>query len=374
MKKLLVVLSILLLLVGCSQPQTEPEPVQPVEQTDVLANKAFYNLYDECDTTRNASVQFLSDGTFEMYDQYLDGFVEFKGTYKIEDNVVTLDVTQCGLGDYKEVKFELLSEKSLLLRTDLFNSKKENLFYIDKTEGKCNIETQDKIFYNASQAANGAIAVSSLVLVEEDGSKELGSGSFTLNEIQGLSGTEINGTYGRQGDVLMFSFDDPLYSYVGERVYNFEFRVINDDTLELMRDLEFSFAGDCFSTDGTIPSYYVSQIEEEKKNNVTVYMSYTHEEIEGVNKEYLPSIYLYSDNTFEFVKNCYAGMGSYLGTYDEYADKFVLTVTDASQMQGFAGQDVKEIILDKNDGLPMVILKTELCMCRVDDVFNFNFE
>ena len=56
-------------------------------------------------------------------------------------------------------------------------------------------------------------------------------------------------------------------------------------------------------------------------------------------------------------------MGHFKGTYkkNEEENRYYLTVTDASTMQGFAGADVKEIVFKIVDDKTLK-LKTDLCM------------
>ena len=84
--------------------------------------------------------------------------------------------------------------------------------------------------------------------------------------------------------------------------------------------------------------------------------------------KFLPTLELDGAGNFVFTENCYAGMGQYKGTYKKDGEYIVCTVKDAKTMQGFAGDDVKEILF-KIKGDDILKLKTDLCMSMSGNLF-----
>lgn len=81
---------------------------------------------------------------------------------------------------------------------------------------------------------------------------------------------------------------------------------------------------------------------------------------------YYPTVTFNKDGTFSFIENCYAGMIESSGTYT-VNDKQIDCVLTQNNMQGFKGDDVKEITFIK-DGNSLIIMN-EICMTKKLDVF-----
>ena len=324
---------------------------------EIISGKTYYDMVDRYDNLDTSYITFNSDETFEMKEHYHEEFISISGKWEADEHNIKCIVEQCGAGDFKEINFYISDFERLFLETNLFSSQKDDIFTSQKVMFA---PAEDAVFrgkfINASQKARSEFGASDIVLRED--------GTFALSEVAGMGAILVNGLFGREGDVLMFSnLDTPIYNANGEQVHNFEFRIIDNNVLELMRDLEGSKAGDCFSTDGNIPLSFTPLYVKEEVTCAT----YIHEPIADVLDEYLPRIELYSDGTFVVVENCYAGLGSYKGTYVEKGTSIILNVTDNSNMMGFAGQDVTEIVLDQSRS--GYTLRTDLCMSCDGDSF-----
>ena len=142
------------------------------------------------------------------------------------------------------------------------------------------------------------------------------------------------------------------------------FANVEDGVLILENDLGVSRAGDVFTLDGILPKEYEGPMGDSLGN----YRSeWKHKPIADVAEQYLPSVVFDSAGMFTFTENCYAGMASYIGWYEKKEDGFICHVDDASQLQGFKGDDVTLIEFERKGST--LILKTELCMSMIGDEF-----
>ncbi len=358
-------LCMILVLSGCTKKE---------ENKVDLGGKTFYNTaggYKE-----PANIWFGKDGSFVMTDNLKEGTYQISGKWSVKENVVTLDVESTGAGDFTKILFEIKDDKTLTLKTALEGSAADQVFSVDKpAHSSSNTATPEKpkdddtlkpdtgktepadhtTYYNASQAQDDK----SFVEIYNDN-------SFSYTEIRGMGATGITGLVGNEGSVLLFSnFNAPLYNSKGEAVYNFEMEVTDQNTLILLTDLESSFAGDVFTVDGKLPEGYTPP------SVGKTYLEWVHgpfpkgsEPSPGCE----PRFTLYAFGDFTFTENVYAGMGEYKGWYEQTDTGYILHVDDASKMKGFAGQDVKEIVLDYKSENTLV-LKTDLCMSRNGDEF-----
>lgn len=330
---------------------------QRVNVEDIIAGKTYHNEIDRFGNSSPAYIVFFPDGSFEMDERQNKEYIYIHGKWEASEYKIHCSVEESETDKIKEINFYIKDFEKLFLENDLLGSKEADIFtseevYLSPTESVYTINE----FINASQKARGEFDASKITLKSD--------GTFTLDEINGMGTVQVNGMYTKEDGVLMFSnFDTTLNNSSQEKVSNFECRVIDDNTLELMRDLEGSKAGDCFSTSGELPLSYTPLYLVEKS-------LYVHEPIEGVSDEYLPSIELYSDGTFVVIENVYAGMGKYTGTYSEIGSIVVLEVKDNSSMQGFMGADVDKIALEQSSH--GYILKTDLCMSAQGDEFILN--
>ena len=357
MKKILVIL-FLLSLCAC----TKEEPKQAESNEPDIAGKTFYNG-NVAKGAKEASRLWLGkDGSFVLTDVFSEGLDEINGTWTIKEGVITLSVDSGGGGKYSKIILEAQNENTLVLKSSLIASKNDDVFSTTRPEITVTPENNNKpeasfdytVFYNTSH--EGKDKASSLELRSDR--------SFTLIERDGGSITEVNGLYGKEGNVYLFSNFDPFTGADGSKVYNFEFEILSDDTLKLMEDLCDSKKGDLFCIDGATPA-----TEDDPFAGVFKTTTWTHEAIADVSDKYLPTITIATDYSFKFVENCYSGMGSYLGYCQKLDDGWACDVLDASKMQGFKGDDVK-VIEFKTNGDGSLTLMTDLCMSMAGDVFN----
>lgn len=356
MKRRIILFGICLLLClsGCSK-KTQEETIP--ESKYKLADKTYYNTYDEFGNAEHSNVWFGRDGSYVLRDNYFDGTVETTGKWAISENVCALVSDN---DSSNKVIFEIKDDNTLVLKTTLAGSKSGQTFTSDLSKISSNNDNDDPekiIFLNASQLVRGSNDASFLELLDEE--------HFRLVEVYGMGATEVNGLYSEMGSVLAFSnFDTRFYDHNGNEVMNFEMMIHDDNTLELMEDFEGSLAGDCFSLDGKVPSSFVPSVTPSKNYS----LRFVHEPIDDVSEMYLPAVEFTSDDMFVFTENLYAGMGKYYGHFIINGDIYECYVDDKSELQGFAGYDVDYFefrIVD--DGT--IILKNDLCMSGKGDIF-----
>ncbi|MCR4632564.1 MAG: hypothetical protein K5648_00385 [Erysipelotrichaceae bacterium] len=336
-------------LIGCTKKEEEKPSYD-------IAGRTYYDTSDLHKT--HSRVWFGKDGSFVLTDEFKEGYDEVSGSYEVKEDVITLNVDSSD--KYKKILFEYKNEENIVLRTSLTGSKNDALYSVHEPEVQIEENTVQiqtagyKTYYNASQKKG----VSYLILYDD--------GSFTLNETSGSETVTVKGLYGKEGDVYMFSNFDSFKGGDGSLISNFEFRIMNEDALILQEALCDSSAYDVFSTDGTVP--VTAATEEDPFKDVFKTTTWTHEEMDGILKQYLPSITIATDYSFKFVENCYAGMGEYTGYCQKTEEGWACDVLDASKMQGFKGDEVKTIVFEEDkDG--DLILKTELCMSMPGEVF-----
>ena len=333
----------LLLLSGCNGNKGQ-------ENTVDLAGKTFYDQADTFVYTESSRLWLGKDGSFVLSDYYVGGMDEYNGTWTLNSDVLTLKA------ESSEFKFEVSDENTLVLHTTLKGAAASDVFSTKKPDHEIlpyGIESDYVTYYNADQPESNQ----SYILINDDG-------SFSLVEKGSNGTTEVNGLWGKEADVYMFSNFDPFKDYNGNLVYNFVFKIYDANTLVLNDDLDGSRKGNVFSTNGKIPAGFVNPIETFSFTTQT----YIHEPIQDVREEYLPTITIATDFSFTFYENVYAGMGKYVGYCSPEQNGWACQVTDGSGMMGFKGDDVKEIRFDYV-GEDVLELKTELCMSRAGDRF-----
>jgi len=321
-------------------------------ETYDLSEKVFYNTSDRFLSSDDAKIWFGKDHSFVMTDSSADGGDEITGTWEINENVCTLNAESSLLGYSGKILFEIKDDNTLTLKTSVHDSRSDDVYSTTKPERKP-VDTKDdtsKTYYNVNN--NDC----KLTLNDDR--------TFVLTENNGGNELTINGRYGLEGNVYMFSNFLEFANWKGETTYNFEFFVFDDETLISMCDLFASAQDDVFTTDGKMPEDF-DQKQIDEKNFMDLWV---HEPDEYVLEEYLPSVKFYTDGTFVFTENLYAGMGDLKGTYEANDYGFICHVDDASQIQGFKGGDVKTIEFEFTAPGTMM-LKTELCMSMAGDLF-----
>ena len=338
LKKITITLLACLMLVACSH---EEENV-PEEPKYNIAGKTFYNTYNEFDDSNFCKVWFGKDGSFTLDDCFFDGTYEISGSYTISENVITLTVEHTGIGDFKKILFEIDDDDHITLKTSLAGSTTDDSFVTDISAPDgggpdASADFIEKTFYN--------ITNDSFIELHSDG-------KFALTEVRGMGATLVEGSYCRVGDVYMFDYSDPLYDFNNNQVLNFEFAIIDENNIKLLKDLEASAKDDIFCT---------TDVEYERST------TYIYETDMASNPDYYPFIQLDDQGYFTFIENVYAGMAQISGTYENTGNGIVCTVTDNHEMMGFAGQDVTKIEFEfYGDNL---ILHTDICMSVEGSIF-----
>jgi len=356
-KTVFVLVSVLLLLCSCTGGTKE-------EKYDI-AGKTYYNTVDVFGNEDHSKIWFGKDGTFVFKDNYSDGFYELSGTWKISENVVTLDSKDSGSMDVKEIHFEIQDDETLLLKASLPGSKLDDVFSTTEVKGSSAQKPDD----------NPGMAGQITYLTYYDCSLDPGfeaqidlnsDGTFTFIEKSKYQTVEVKGTYTKTDHKVTCGGFEPFNGYEAEMVSEITFDIYDDQTLILTTRTGFCDYGDVFNVNKVIPASYE---EGPKGDSLGNYHSYwVHAPIKDVNDAYLPSIKFESSGMFTFTENCYSGMGQYIGWYEKTEAGFICHVDDASSMKGYAGGDVETINLQYS-GDNEVILLVDLCMSMAGDRF-----
>ena len=113
----------------------------------------------------------------------------------------------------------------------------------------------------------------------------------------------VNGLNGREGNTLLFSnFDTDFYGSDGNKIYNFEMDISDEDTLSLLKDLAGSSKGDVFTASGEIPE----ELKASSSGGLVYFKSKVvtkHDPKVGVPEQFKPSVQFEKDGTFDFTEN-----------------------------------------------------------------------
>ncbi len=113
----------------------------------------------------------------------------------------------------------------------------------------------------------------------------------------------VNGLNGREGNTLLFSnFDTDFYGSDGNKIYNFEMDIYDEDTLILLKDLAGSSKGDVFTASGEIPE----ELKASSSGGLVYFKSKVvtkHDPKVGVPEQFKPSVQFEKDGTFDFTEN-----------------------------------------------------------------------
>lgn len=344
MKTTKIILAVLMVLCLCACNDTDKKPDTVIY--DVIG-VTFKNLTTKVSGNRG-SLTLYKEGDFELYEVVDDKLVLVRGDYKQRDNEYDLYPQNCSFLPEKIV-FRAVKDEEIDLETDLNVSKIGDVYLpasgiVEETENP-------RIFYSINKGEND-LDPSALELYDD--------GTFRLIEVQGFGAVVIEGLYGKEGNVYMFSNFGKINNMYGEPMYNFEFFIQSEDTLELNEDMIVSHSGAIFTKD---PNLLV------RDDGVPeVMMAFNHEPISDVNEEYLPKIIVADDGHFLFTENAYAGMAVIEGDMEAIEKAFVFHVTNNGLM-GFAGEDVYEFSIYHDDATGDYRIDKDICMTRAGDVF-----
>ncbi|MBQ6334136.1 MAG: Ig-like domain-containing protein [Erysipelotrichaceae bacterium] len=206
-----------------------------------IAGKTYYNTVDEYGNDDHSKVWFGKDGSFVINDNYYDGSYEINGSWSLNENVVTLNVSQSGVGEFSKIIFEVEDEETLKLKTMLAGSKSDQVFSINEVKGSSASSSTSNFkygyYYNTSQGGNNP---SELELRAD--------GSFTLLDKNDFGISEYNGTYS-QDDEYLYLKCVGVYDGV-----TYIFKVEDPKNLVLQVDVGVSATGDKFSMDYVTPA------------------------------------------------------------------------------------------------------------------------
>lgn len=348
-KKLLVILFALLLVVGCTNNKAKDNDDKDKQEKVVdIAGRTFYNINLRAEQSDYSEIWFGKDNSFVFKDEFFDGYYSITGTYEVNENVIKLTSDNSDVECYKKFIFEISDEHSITLKNDLAGSIMNDVFKDEKPQGNT-VEYSDRL-YNVRNE--------SYIDFYQDG-------SFTLTEIDGYGAIEINGSWDMMGDTVTFCCFDPFLDLYGNEVYNFELVPYAENAYSLSIDLISSYQDDIFT-------YYDYLSEYQGYDSNDSYGAYyVHEPIDGTPDEYLPYIDIDSMMNFIFWENVYAGMSSLSGWVEPLDNGFVCYV-EQNNLQGFAGEDVTTIVFEYLNDY-QAVLKTDICMSRSGDIFNYSY-
>ena len=320
-----------------------------------LSGRTFYNTVDEFDNYEHSKIWFGKDGTFVLTDNFFDGTYEMTGKWNVREDVCVLIVSQSGVGQFKEVVFEIVDEDTLILKTTLAGSKADDTFSTEEIKGSINSNNNVVIetYYCCSNVPNNQ----SYLELHSDGSAVfVDKNSFGISE----------GTckYVTDGDYIELKDFTPYNPFNNNIVFKKE----SDDVFILQNDVSISVTGDVFAKQGRCPLVEATEIYENNYHN-TIWI---HQPIDYIATEYLPTVQFMNVQgkgyCFTFTENNYAGMSQILGSYSADERYIVCKVEDNSQMTGFTGQDVMYIEFEIVDGHTLRLL-TDINMSRAGDLF-----
>jgi len=224
MKKIILILLSIFMFTACHKQESKYD----------IAGKTYYNTVDEFNNNEYSKVWFGKDNSFVIYDNFYDGSYEINGKWDIKENVINLDVESSGVGEFKTIKFEIIDNDNIVLKTTLAGSKYDDSFSTSKPEiikpETSSIEIGT--YYNISQG----IKVPSSVELKNDN-------SFILIDKSEFGISEYNGKYTLNNNIVSLKCDD----HPENKTYNF---LINEDkNLILQDDIAVSIKGNIFSMD-----------------------------------------------------------------------------------------------------------------------------
>ncbi len=342
---LFIFFCILLLALSACTKKEDPAPAKPAFD---LAGKTYYNTVDNYGHEDHSKLWLGKDGSFVFSDSYKDGVKDISGKWTLNEDVLTLEAD-----DGKKIILEVKDDDTLTLKSSLDGSKSDDSFSTTEVKGS--------------------------TVTPKDDSKKDDSSSTTPStpepETKEIPCTGITSLYHN------------YWSYEGTKNWDLEIRPVpenttdkmtfksNDESVVKIDDQGRASAVGVGKTtiDVTCGSKKLTVGYEVRDKEATLSpegagKAQTYKaKIADVISDYQPSVF-FDSGFFTFTENVYAGMGKYKGTYEKKDDRIYCTVTDASTMEGFKGDNVKEIVFKIVDEKTLK-LKTELCMSGNGDLF-----
>ncbi len=223
-----VLLAVILILSGCSGGGKEDET-----EKYYLAGHTYYNTVDAFGNADHSQIWFGKDGSFVMRDNFAEGYYELTGTWSIKENVCTLDVETSGVGNYKMVKFEIVDDDTLILKTTLAGSRADSYFTTSQIKGDPFVYGT---YYNFSQPSGDL----SYVEINSDA-------SFSFVDRNELGVREYKGKYTMNDGMLTLTY------YEEGTAKTIQMLIQDRETLVLQNDVGVSATGDIFSITEPVP-------------------------------------------------------------------------------------------------------------------------
>ncbi len=354
---LFVMFCILLCLSGCASSKKEEEPAGPAYD---LGGKTYYNTVDNYGHDNHSKVWFGKDGSFVLSDSYTGGYYDIDGSWTLNENVVTLNVDKSGQGSYSKIIFEVEDNDTLKLKTTLEGSKSDDTFSINEIKGS-SVKPADSGSSGSSDSSGSG-----------SGGSSSSSGSDTSS-----SETKPDTSSEKIPCTGLTSLYKNYWAYEGVKSYDLEVKAepsnttdkitykVDDENVVKVNENGIATAVNEGKTQIHIKCGDIERTVnfETRKKGATEGARTFKANVKDVDDKFQPTIYFDGAGNFDFTENTYVGMGHFKGTYkkNEEENRYYLTVTDASTMQGFAGADVKEIVFKIVDDKTLK-LKTDLCM------------
>ena len=353
--EIILMIMIIFCLSACGSKKEDDKPAYD------LGGKTYYNTVDDYNHSDHAKVWFGKNGTFVLNDSYSDGYYEMSGTWTLTENVCTLDVDPNDSSSISKIIFEVEDNNTLKLKTTLKGSKSDQIFSTTETKGSNGS--------SSSSTNSGSSSSTSTETKPEETKPETDSKpkeDTTPKDIPctGLSAPyhnywayegvknwdlEISKTPADTTDKISYKSNDENVVKVDE---NGKATTVNPGktTIDITCGAQKLTIG--FETRSKTPTEYATLWQARRTD---------------VADAFLPKVYFDGKGNFVFTENLYAGMGEYKGTYVKEDNYYTCKVTSA--FEGFAGDDVKEIVFKVVDDTT-IKLKTQLCMSAPGDLFD----
>ena len=346
----IVLMIFILFLGGCGKKE---------DLSEVIAGKTYYNTVDEYGNEKHSKVWLGKDGSFIFNDNFSEGTYSITGTWKVKENVLTLDVEKSQVGDYSDILMEIQDADTLVLRSTLAGSRSEQIFSTTEVTGSDVVPvTTEEITFEIYYDVNQTFTKKPNMILYSDQ-------TFTFEDCSDLSSAEVKGKYIYEDGQLILKDLAPAETFA---VTEIRFYIYDEGIFILDTEgLGIAQRGDYFTLDGK--DDILSQIpmadnlgnEGSKWGNTS--------KIDWVNPEYLPKVVFETSGKFIFTENVYAGMVEITGWYEKKDDGYICHVDDNSQLKGFAGEGI-ELIEFKKTGDSSMELKSDICMSMSGDIFD----
>ena len=354
---------IILCLSACRSKKEDNKPAYD------LGGKTYYNTVDDFGHDEHAKVWFGKNGTFVLNDSYSGGYYELSGTWTLNENVCTLEVDKSDSGISKII-FEVEDNNTLKLKTTLQGSRSDQIFSTTKTSGSNTSNNNNNTNNNSGTDTNNNTGSSGNSETKpEEAKPETDTKPKEDTSTKNVPCTGISALYNN------------YWAYEGVKNWDLEIKVTPADTTDKITYksndegvVKVDENGNATTVnpgkttiDITCGSQKLTIGFETRSKTPTEYATLWQSRRTDVAEAFLPNVYFDGKGNFVFKENLYAGMGEYKGTYVKDDSHYTCKVTSA--FEGFAGDDVKEIVFKIVDDTT-IKLKTQLCMSAPGDLFD----